>query len=231
MSTFWPQDLEKGATSNDGHTKPPTTPAPKEALGVDERSRSSDPDEDDYKGGKTADEKLPKNVSENKSLHCFRYLSGFNSDEPGKYEGIYQQAVEKGKAEQKKYILSSYLINVCMGSQIVVAAVLTALGASDAPHAVVTVLGVINTVIAGFLAYMKSSGLPNRPKIFQTQWSGLQDYIELRERGFKCGHRYLKGAHDEFYIIEDMYKRIKADIEAIMLDGHTSVARAREMDR
>jgi hypothetical protein len=165
---------------------------------------------------------------------CFRHITGFKGKDQ---QGIYQKVDRKRKTARRDYIYSSYLISVCIGLQIVVAAVLTALGASNAPHAAVTVLGAINTAIAGLLAYMKSSGLPNRPRFFQTKWSELKDHIEQWDRRFSDGdfcenekHDKTddccsKRAHEEANKIENWYYQIKADIDAITVDGYTSVTK------
>lgn len=58
--------------------------------------------------------------------------------------------------------MAQRLISVALIMQLIVAAALTALGAADGNHGAVTVFGGINTVIAGFLTYLKGSGLPNR---------------------------------------------------------------------
>lgn len=63
---------------------------------------------------------------------------------------------------RRKYENFTVLINVALVLQLIVAAALTALGASNSNHRAVTAFGGVNTVIAGFLTYLKGSGLPNR---------------------------------------------------------------------
>ena len=72
--------------------------------------------------------------------------------------------------QKKQYKLFSRLINSCLGLQIVVAAALTALGAANGSRSAVTVFGAVITVIAGFLTYLKGSGLPGRLQYFQHEW-------------------------------------------------------------
>jgi len=169
--------------------------------------------------------------SPNKLQECFRHITGFNDPKP---KGLYEKVDSKRKTTRRDYIYSSYLISVLMGLQIVVAAALTALGASNAPHVVVTVLGAINTAIAGLLAYMKSSGLPNRPRFFHTKWRELKDHIEHWDRSLGdkdfCqidGHKKednccSKRAHEEAHKIESWYYQVKADVDAITVEGHPS---------
>ena len=87
-----------------------------------------------------------------------------------KYVGIYAIVVDNEIKQKKAYKYSSRGINCCLGLQIIVAAALTALGAANGSRSAVTVFGAINTVIAGFLTYLKGSGLPGRLQYFQHEW-------------------------------------------------------------
>lgn len=75
---------------------------------------------------------------------------------------------------KKMYKRFSWGINLCLGLQLIVAAALTALGAADGSKSAVTVFGAINTVIAGFLTYLKGSGLPGRFQYFQHEWTKVK---------------------------------------------------------
>lgn len=83
------------------------------------------------------------------------------------FPGIYATVVDNEIKQKKTYKFFSRGINACLGIQLVVAATLTALGASSSSHGAVTAFGGINTVIAGFLTYLKGSGLPGRLQYFQ----------------------------------------------------------------
>jgi hypothetical protein len=127
--------------------------------------------------------------------------------------GIYTRVV---RAEQHcgwTYHVVSLLINICLGVQIVVAAILTALGAADGPHAAVTAFGAINTIIAAILTYVKGSGLPDRLKYHKDEWKQVREYIEQREREF-CLIDCSLDAQEEIMIVEEMYKSVKARLEA-----------------
>ncbi|KFA75778.1 hypothetical protein S40288_07907 [Stachybotrys chartarum IBT 40288] len=130
--------------------------------------------------------------------------------------GIYTRVV---RAEQHcgwTYHVVSLLINICLGVQIVVAAILTALGAADGPHAAVTAFGAINTIIAAILTYVKGSGLPDRLKYHKDEWKQVREYIEQREREF-CLIDCSLDAQEEIMIVEEMYKSVKARLEAVLL--------------
>ncbi|WEW55524.1 hypothetical protein PRK78_000955 [Emydomyces testavorans] len=110
----------------------------------------------------------------------------------------------------------------CLGLQIVVAAALTALGAGNGPHGLVTAFGAINTVIAGFLTYLKGSGLPNRKRYYHDEWSKVRQYIEQREREF-CLEGCELDLEEEVRKIEKMYEDVRAEIEANIPDNYASV--------
>lgn len=116
----------------------------------------------------------------------------------------------------------AWLINASLGLQLIVAAALTALGAGNGPHKAVTAFGALNTVIAGFLAFLKGSGLPNRLQYYESEWTKIREYIEQRERDF-CREGCNLDLEAEVHMIERMYEEVKGDIEANTPDGFISV--------
>ncbi|KAI5364169.1 hypothetical protein Slin14017_G061330 [Septoria linicola] len=126
--------------------------------------------------------------------------------------GIYSTVCDAEIKQKRNYKSQSRLINCCLGLQLIVAAALTALGAANGNRAAVTVFGAINTVIAGFLTYLKGSGLPNRLKYYQHEWTKVREYIEQRERDFSfglLGHQHVLG---EVERIREMYDAVRMDI-------------------
>ena len=123
----------------------------------------------------------------------FRHMTGIDTPasllnkDPGRAGrnlGLYPRIVsEESKATYQYYLMSS-IINISFLGQIIVAAALTALGASDGSHIAITILGSVNTVIAGIQTYLKGQGLPNRIKQYQFGLRKLREYIEDRERDF-----------------------------------------------
>ncbi|KAF1807854.1 hypothetical protein P152DRAFT_485916 [Eremomyces bilateralis CBS 781.70] len=63
---------------------------------------------------------------------------------PASNIGIYARIVNSEATSKQQYKIFSFLINGCLGLQIVVAAALTALGAADGPRALVTLFGAFN---------------------------------------------------------------------------------------
>lgn len=112
------------------------------------------------------------------NLNLFRHLTGIISHpsmshtdglfssggRPAANLGIYARVVHNERDAKRGFKYFSWLINGCLGLQIVVAAALTALGAAGGSRGAVTVFGAINTVFAGILTFLRGSGLPNRLK-------------------------------------------------------------------
>jgi hypothetical protein len=139
--------------------------------------------------------------------------------------GLYDRICVAEYKAHWMYTTFSFLINFCLGAQIVIAAALTALGAGNGPHSAVTAFGALNTVIAGFLTYLKGSGLPNRLKYYETEWTRLREYIEQRERDL-CTDSIEHDVEAEVFAIERMYEEVCDEIEANTPENFTSVSNA-----
>jgi len=63
-------------------------------------------------------------------------------------------------------------------SQVVFGAALTGLGASNSSHTIITILGALNTIIAGLIAWLKSRGQPMRARMFRDDLNRVVDEIE-----------------------------------------------------
>ena len=164
-------------------------------------------------------------IAADDQLNLFRHLTGIISHpsmvhshfeaggRPAPNLGIYARVVRNEQTAKIGYKYFSWLINGCLGLQIVVAAALTAMGAAGASRSAVTVFGAINTVIAGVLTFLKGSGLPNRLKYYQTEWKRVREFIEQRERDFG-----RPGCDLDLYavvgMVESMYEEVKVDLEA-----------------
>ncbi|KAG8531036.1 uncharacterized protein KY384_004393 [Bacidia gigantensis] len=103
---------------------------------------------------------------------------------PAVNEGIYKRTVREEQKVKRRYNLSSNAVNAFFLLQIVVGAALTALGAAGGPSGAVTVLGALNTVVAGLLTYLKGQGLPQRVEQYRHLLRSLREHIEKREREF-----------------------------------------------
>lgn len=175
-------------------------------------------------------------------LNLFRHLTGIISHpsmahsssffssggRPAPNLGIYARVVHNEQTAKIGFKYFSWLINGCLGLQIVVAAALTALGAAGGSRGAVTVFGAINTVIAGILTFLKGSGLPNRFKYYQTEWKRVREFIEQRERDFSRPDCDLE-VYGVVTMVEAMYDEVKTDLEASQPDrfaGHNSARKS-----
>jgi hypothetical protein len=168
-------------------------------------------------------------ISADDSLNLFRHLTGIESHASMTHShfsaggraapnlGIYSRVVLNESTAKKGYRNYSWLINGCLGLQIVIAATLTALGAAGGSHKAVTVFGAMNTVIAGLLTFLKGSGLPNRLKYYQSEWQRVREFIEQRERDFGRPNCDLD-VYTVIDSVEKMYEEVKVDLEASIPD-------------
>jgi hypothetical protein len=161
-------------------------------------------------------------IPTNDKLLVFRALTGIDSVPALTQQGhllrsapnvgIYTRVITNETKAQRAYKIFNFLINTCLGVQVVVAAALTALGAASGPHSAVTAFGAINTIIAGVLTYLRGSGLPDRLKNYQNQWRNIREYIEQREREF-CLVSCDLDVQEEVFIVESMYQSVKSEME------------------
>lgn len=149
--------------------------------------------------------------------HSAGFFSNGNGGRPAPNLGIYVRVIRNEQAAKIGFKYFSWLINGCLGLQIVVAAALTALGAAGGSRGAVTVFGAINTVIAGILTFLKGSGMPNRFKYYQTEWKRVREFIEQHERNFSRPGCEVE-VHGIVDMVEKMYDEVKADLEASQPD-------------
>ncbi|RYP59122.1 hypothetical protein DL771_010992 [Monosporascus sp. 5C6A] len=142
--------------------------------------------------------------------------------------GIYARVVHSEQVAKDSFKVFSAIVNACYFLQIVVAAGLTAMSAGGAAQGAITTFGAINTVIAGFLTFLKGSGLPGRLKYYGNEWKKIREYIEQRERDFAREGCTLD-VYEVVETIEKMYSNTKQDIEMNTPDSYTSIANQKQL--
>lgn len=96
--------------------------------------------------------------------------------------GIYKEIIGIQRWRSRQYRIVEILYYIVLGAQICIGATLTALGPQSQLHAkAITILGVVNTSIAGILAMLKGQGLPDRLRKDEYEMKKVQDYIEESE--------------------------------------------------
>jgi len=175
-------------------------------------------------------------VGSNNSLTLFRLMLGITAHpdlgfeesraRPADNIGLYARVVHSEQVAKDSYKVFSVVINACYFLQIILAAALTALGAANADNKAITAFGAINTVIAGFLTYLKGSGLPARLKYFGNEWKKVREFIEQRERDFSHQGCTLD-VYEVVDTIRGMYTTTKREIEINTPDSYNSMTNMR----
>lgn len=176
----------------------------------------------------------------NDDLTLFRLMLGITAhpnlgfetsrSRPADNIGLYARVVHSEQCAKDSYKVFSAIINACYFLQIILAAALTALGAANADNKAITAFGAINTVIAGFLTYLKGSGLPARLKYFGNEWKKVREYIEQRERDFSHEGCILD-VHEVVETVRKMYDSTKREIEINTPDSYNSMTNMRHGDK
>lgn len=141
---------------------------------------------------------------------------------------LYGRAVSKRDAQNRTYIFTAALSNTLLLSQVVLGAALTALGASESSHVLITLFGAANTVIAGVglashvlilqtdnhqvIAYLKSRGQPMRSRMYRDDLDRFVDEMENSEimwLGIQSGvHGYDEIAIDDSVSVRSEVARL-----------------------
>ena len=163
---------------------------------------------------------LPPKRSAAEKLKLFRDLVGIHplplkeagQKRPAPNVGTYKRLVEALAKRRVEYYVTASFINTCLFGQIVVAAALTALGAAAGSHIVITILGSINTIIAGVMTYLKGQGLPDRLLEDANGLRRVREYLEQVERQL-ISEDSTVDVEAEARIIYDMYNEVRKNAE------------------
>lgn len=156
----------------------------------------------------------------NDKLRRFRDLVGINplvsessrTHRPAENTGTYKRLVDAELKARVEYYATASIINVFLLGQIVIAAALTALGASSGSHIAITVLGSVNTVVAGGMTYLKGQGLPDRLVQYANELRKVREHLEERERQFAQSDCSLN-VDEEVEIVLEMYSNARRTAE------------------
>lgn len=125
---------------------------------------------------------------------------------------LYGRAIHKRNTQNATYLFTAALSNTLLLTQVVLGAALTALGASESSHILITVFGALNTVIAGLVAYLKSRGQPMRARMFRDDLDRVVDEMENSEvmwLGIQQGmHGYDEVAIDDSVSVRSEVARL-----------------------
>lgn len=145
--------------------------------------------------------RMRDNNDESQVLTIFRRAVGINSDKAGTFTdsetlekgrrravGVYKSVIEQQRRKRMVHHTLGIVLYISHFLQIVLAAVLTALGPNAKNYEVpITILGAVNTVVAGVLALLKGSGVIERVSKDEVEFKKLQDWIEETEAMISVG--------------------------------------------
>lgn len=145
--------------------------------------------------------RMRDNNDDSQVLLIFRRAVGINSDKASTFTdsetlekgrrravGVYKHVIEQQRRKRLVHHTLGIVLYISHFMQIIVAAVLTALGPNAKNYEVpITVLGAVNTVVAGVLALLKGSGVIERVSKDEVEFKKLQDWIEETEAMISVG--------------------------------------------
>lgn len=133
---------------------------------------------------------------------------------------LYGRAIHKRNEQNIAYMVTAALSNTLLLTQVVLGAALTALGASESSHILITVFGALNTIIAGLVAYLKSRGQPMRARMFRDDLDRVVDEMENSEvmwLGIQQGvHGYDEIAIDDSVSVRSEVARLTRLLDKAM---------------
>lgn len=92
---------------------------------------------------------------------------------------IREKLISQERHQRAQYHLFNTLFNLLTIAQVIIGAAITALGPLGDQHMLaITILGALNTSIAGLLALLKGRGLPQRLRRNMSELSKVIDHIE-----------------------------------------------------
>lgn len=94
---------------------------------------------------------------------------------------LYGRALALKKNQNTVYQFTAAVSNSLLLAQVVLGAAVTALGASESSHVLITLFGAANTIIAGVVAYLKSRGQPMRARMYRDDLERVVDEMENSE--------------------------------------------------
>ncbi|KAI1761556.1 hypothetical protein GGR53DRAFT_525019 [Hypoxylon sp. FL1150] len=164
---------------------------------------------------------LPVRGPNDENLIIFRKALGINyhreATDGGTLEegrksaiGIYKSVLEAQSSKAVRHALLTAFLYFCYFAQIVVGAALTAIGPSSARYeTTITVLGAVNTTLAGILALIRGSGQPQRLEKDRVGFRRLQDWIEETEALLAVGV-IGRDRKEVGLLVESAFKRYNA---------------------
>jgi SMODS and SLOG-associating 2TM effector domain len=139
--------------------------------------------------------------------------SNGSTNRPAKNKGTYEQVVHAQTKTRFEYYTTASLINTALFAQIIIAAVITAVSAAGGPRVALTVLGAVNTIVAGSLTWVKGQGLPDRLLSYADELRRVREHIEDIERQYEEQPDFRLNVEEEAKKIYTMYDNARKNAE------------------
>jgi hypothetical protein len=120
---------------------------------------------------------------------------------------LYSKIITQIHARHTQYILLEILYYTFFTLQVLIGAVLASLGSSDKLHPVaITVLGITNACLAGFLALLKGQNVLEMLKIELGKMRALREWVEEWDARFALGGEKDEGVED---VVREIWGRFR----------------------
>jgi len=130
---------------------------------------------------------------------------------------LYGRALSLKKSQGHVYQFTAGISNSLLLAQVILGAAVTALGASESSHVLITVFGAMNTIIAGVVAYLKSRGQPMRARMYRDDLERVVDEIENSEVMWMGISKHMHGYEDIDIFDKDVDKKVTVRSEVARL--------------
>jgi hypothetical protein len=145
--------------------------------------------------------------------------------------GLYKDVIDlqRWRAQQHRFFEAVFFCS--LASQIVIGAVLTALGPQAKDHSTaITVLGVFNTITAGVLTAMKGQGLPDRFRKDEYQMKKVQDFIEELDVRLSLEGADVFTSQELDDVVQQIWQKYNAAVDTAEMNKPNNYAQQREGD-
>ena len=149
--------------------------------------------------------------------------------QPTNNTGYYKRILDEELRTTICYATVACVYNSSLMLQVLIAATITALAASSERRVTITILGGINTAIAGLVAYLKGQGLPHRLFQYRNQMRRVREYAEFVERKFEMDVDQSLDPAAAAETIKTMYNAARKDQEDNFPDNYVNSTEKAQM--
>jgi hypothetical protein len=140
-------------------------------------------------------------------------------------KGLYREVINKQKWRNRQYRVVEGMFYVALGAQIVIGATLASLGPNSKIHpTAITILGIVNTSIAGLLTVFKGQGIPDRFRKDEYQMKKVQDFIEEMDIRLSVDGEDTFTAQELDEVVQQVFEKYNTAIDTAEMNKPSSYA-------